>query len=302
MDAFDTAELAPSSEIAPVGCIPYEKEYEGYWRALRGAIQREEVSDRGATISDLLIDNNPGHYTAWEYRRKWAVQEGLVNEEIEYATEQVVSNPKNYQVWHHHRRLVEILDKPVDALELTQDSLEQDAKNYHAWSYRQWIVKKFDLFSNELEFVSKLIDADVRNNSAWNYRYFLIRETKFDPHSRVVEEPSLVQETSYAIRKSRLAPHNESPWNYIRALARLARIPLADVVGLVDAVRPSNPQTTIENRFTAHMYADILTESDSSADKEAAAKLFQKLMESDPCRRRFWEHKLSTLQKSISRP
>eukprot|EP00189_Rhodosorus_marinus_P008564 CAMPEP_0184754310 /NCGR_PEP_ID=MMETSP0315-20130426/44557_1 /TAXON_ID=101924 /ORGANISM="Rhodosorus marinus, Strain UTEX LB 2760" /LENGTH=181 /DNA_ID=CAMNT_0027233727 /DNA_START=178 /DNA_END=721 /DNA_ORIENTATION=+ len=167
MDAFDTSELAPSSETSPVGCILYEKVYKGYWRALRGAIEREEISDRGAVISDLIIDDNPGHYTAWEYRRKWAVQEGLVEEEIQYAAEQVVSNPKNYQVWHHHRRLVEILDKPVDALELTQNSLKQDAKNYHAWSYRQWIVKKFNLFSNEHEFVSKLIDADVRNNSAW---------------------------------------------------------------------------------------------------------------------------------------
>ena len=61
-----------------------------------------------------------------------------------------------------------------------------------------------------------MIRADLRNNSAWNYRYSIIQDTtKFSPE--VIE-----REIKFTIEKIKLAPSNESAWNYLKGYVHLS--------------------------------------------------------------------------------
>jgi protein farnesyltransferase/geranylgeranyltransferase type-1 subunit alpha len=127
-------------------------------------------------------------------------------------TDQIItSNPKNYQVWQHRKCLIERLGHAANELAFTKQMIDKDSKNYHAWQHRQWIVDKFELFDNEIEYMTKLLHDDLRNNSAWNHRYFVLEKAK-----RL--RTSLETEIDFCLSKIKLAPDNESVWNYLRGI------------------------------------------------------------------------------------
>lgn len=90
--------------------------------------------------------------------------------------------------------------------------IRQDSKNYHCWQQRQWLVNDFNEFDEELDYTEELIDDDIRNNSAWNHRYYVIRNTTG------FVDPVLDSETRFTCHKIRLAPNNESAWNYLKGI------------------------------------------------------------------------------------
>jgi protein farnesyltransferase/geranylgeranyltransferase type-1 subunit alpha len=89
--------------------------------------------------------------------------------------------------------------------------LENDSKNYHAWSYRQYLIERHGLWEYEIVDVHRLILNDVRNNSAWNQRFFVISKGP-EP----ITDEIITREIVYAIGMIHMAPHNESPWAYLR--------------------------------------------------------------------------------------
>lgn len=127
-----------------------------------------------------------------------------------------------------------------------------DSKNYHGWSHRQWCLHFFaryspadaaageqqpraDVFAAELVYINSLLDTDVRNNSAWNQRFFvhshaaaaaaaLQAGTPAPPsaqsHAAPFAPEVIASELSYTSGRLALAPHNESPWNYLEGLTR----------------------------------------------------------------------------------
>ena len=73
--------------------------------------------------------------------------------------------------------------------------------------------------------MNRLLDEDVRNNSAWNQRYFLLKDSLTDT--------LFDQEVQFIIDKIHLAPNNESPWNYLKGLVRLAKRNFSSIPSIV---------------------------------------------------------------------
>ena len=62
---------------------------------------------------------------------------------------------------------------------------------------------------------TKMLEEDVRNNSAWNHRYYVLLET-----GKMKEDDFLEKEVDFCLSKIKLAPNNESAWNYLRGILR----------------------------------------------------------------------------------
>jgi len=173
-----------------------------------------------------------------------------------------------------------------EELQLTADVLDMDSKNYHAWSHRQWCLNFFsrpsaaagasaggapalDVFGLELRYVAELLDADVRNNSAWNQRFFVrTRAPQFvdataaattdstaqgsadsTPRAHPMSAAVLHEELAFTAVKLLLAPHNESPWNFLEGLLRQPRFDAEhrkEMLHLIAALPPGRPGASEE--------------------------------------------------------
>lgn len=216
---------------------------------------KKEYSPRCLQLTQHIISMNPAHYTVWLYR--FSIAQALavpITDEIAWLNEVSLENLKNYQIWHHRRLLLDhhyptIASDPEAVAALArseQDFLTQilaeDTKNYHVWSYRQYMVPKLGIFGDgEVRAAEALIDEDVRNNSAWSHRFFVVFSdpahttpgslaTQPDP---AVPAAVLDREVAYAQAKARLAPQNQSPWNYLRGVLVKGGRPLASVADFV---------------------------------------------------------------------
>ncbi|KAJ2709635.1 CAAX geranylgeranyltransferase alpha subunit [Coemansia spiralis] len=231
----DVTPLPQDDGENPICPIAYPDEYREVMDYLRAVMAQGEVSQRALALTARAIETNPGHYTAWVYRKR-LVEELAVDiaDELAWVGEISERYPKNYQLWHHRESLVERLLDPAEARLLTEDeriahptirrelqflasAIDEESKNFHAWSYRQWLVAKYDLWDQELAFVDTMINQDVRNNSAWNQRYFVVLHGR-DPAAATVDAALVQREIAYAIESIKCAPNNESPWSYIVGL------------------------------------------------------------------------------------
>lgn len=83
------------------------------------------------------------------------------------------------------------------------------------------------MFDNELMYVDKLIAADVRNNSAWNQRIFVLKYTGLSPETLQVE-------LRYVMNRIQIVKENESSWNFLRGILKLAGVKTVDQYPEVD--------------------------------------------------------------------
>ncbi|KAI8323845.1 hypothetical protein GQ54DRAFT_257615 [Martensiomyces pterosporus] len=203
----------------PICPIAYTDEYKEMMDYFRAVIAKGEVSERALKLSSRVIEENPGHYTVWVYRKK-LIQElsASLEDELDWISEIADMHPKNYQLWHHREAIVQsLLDPKERELQFLASAIDEDSKNFHAWSYRQWLVRTYGIWDQELAFIDTMIAQDVRNNSAWNQRYFALLANR--PSTDAVLVGQVVsREIEYAVDKIKLAPNNESPWSYIVGL------------------------------------------------------------------------------------
>ncbi|ORX91365.1 farnesyl transferase in complex with biphenyl inhibitor [Basidiobolus meristosporus CBS 931.73] len=198
----------------PLAPIAYAADYVQAMDYYRALAKVEEISQRALDLTSYIIEMNPAHYTIWIYREKLLFSLGKdLSEELDYIDEFAEENPKCYQLWHHRQAVVDKLGDPSRELNFVNGILAEDSKNYHAWSYRQWINIRFALWDQELSDIDSLLTSDVRNNSAWNQRYFVLTNR---PNKLSLE--TIEAEIAYTISKIRLAPHNESPWVFLRGI------------------------------------------------------------------------------------
>jgi protein farnesyltransferase/geranylgeranyltransferase type-1 subunit alpha len=198
----------------PVAVIQYTPRFANTFDYFRAILEKDERSERALDLTTECIQLNPANYTVWYFRRE--VLKDLktdLSEELDFMDDIINRHNKNYQVWHHRKCICEMMGDASREKKFTQEILELDSKNYHAWQHRQWVVKSFNDWEGEIEYTDILIHDDVRNNSAWNHRHFVISNTSGWNDTKVID-----REVDYTLGKIKLAPNNESPWNYLRGV------------------------------------------------------------------------------------
>lgn len=284
---------------------------------LRAVMAAEEHSPRALRLTALVINLNPAHYTVWLYRFQIIkALELSVPDEIAWLNEVALDNLKNYQIWHHRQLLLDHYfplifsdDDAVKALARSESRflatmLAEDTKNYHVWSYRQYMVRKLGHWGPaELGAAQSLIEEDVRNNSAWSHRFFLVFRNPASStdgcgpaeHDPKVPQETIDREAAYAKEKISLAPQNQSPWNYLRAVlakgGRKLETEAAVAEGLVSGL--GTEQESVKSSHALDFLADVYAER---GDKEKARLCLQRLGEKwDPIREGYWKYRTQQL-------
>ncbi|KXX73325.1 Protein farnesyltransferase/geranylgeranyltransferase type-1 subunit alpha [Madurella mycetomatis] len=304
-----------------LAAIAYPAHYAEAMAYLRAVMQAQEYSPRCLRLTEYIIDMNPAHYTVWLYRAAnvFALKLPLFDE-IEWLNQIALENLKNYQIWHHRHLLVEnyypaIADDPdavarftVSEREFLQKILAMDTKNYHVWSYRSYLVGKLRAWGSEEErqAIEAMIDHDVRNNSAWSHRFFLVFSnpehattgvgaTQPDPK---VPQAIIDREIEYTMEKIRLAPQNQSGWNYLRGvlvkggrkLASVEKFASEFVKGLGEGEETEDVQSTHALDLLAEIYVE-------KGDKEKADLSLRRLGQKwDQIRFGYWEWRRKSLE------
>jgi len=283
---------------------------------LRAVMALKEHTPRCLKLTERIVDMNPSHYTVWLYR--FDIVKALnipIPDELLWLNELSLEHLKNYQIWHHRQQLIDLyyptLQSDETAIaELTNNEhsflaqiLQKDTKNYHVWSYRQYLVRKLGLWDSteEMRSIAAMINDDVRNNSAWSHRFFLIfsNPTQSTPDSHATEHDPKVpasiidREISYTQEKIRLAPQNQSPWNYLRGvvvkggrrLENLREFAESFVTGLGEG----EEKEQVRSSHALDLLADIYKEA---GEKEKADLCLRRLGEKwDRIREGYWSYR-----------
>ncbi|KAI4144640.1 MAG: hypothetical protein LQ341_002605 [Variospora aurantia] len=296
----------------PLAAIAYSEEYREAMEYLRAVMASDEKSERVLELTEHIISMNPAHYTVWLYRANTLFEiqketqsdlQGDILEELRWLDGISLRHLKNYQIWHHRQTLMSHLPSlPSTELPFLARMFAKDAKNYHVWSYRQWLVRHFSLWDTELPYIETLLATDVRNNSAWNHRWYVLFGQHVDPNSgkgmdevgNIVDEDLIDKEVEYAQAKIRLAPQNQSPWNYLRGLLRkrgslleckgFAEEFVGDVDGDGKGCRSSHALD-----FLADCWAEEKEAEKAGKALELLAKRF------DPIRKNYWNYRRGLL-------
>ncbi|KAK4178371.1 putative farnesyltransferase [Triangularia setosa] len=299
-----------------LAAIAYSPDYAEAMSYLRAVMHSKEYSPRCLKLTEYIIHLNPAHYTVWLFRAAniFALKLPILDE-ITWLNQIALENLKNYQIWHHRHLLVENYYPSISSDEaalsafanserdfLTQ-ILAEDTKNYHVWSYRSWLVGKLGTWSNpeELKSTEDLIDQDVRNNSAWSHRFYLVFSdpencTPGNRYAATEADPKVPgwivdREVKYAEEKIRLAPQNQSGWNYLRGVLVKGGRELNSVRGFaeefVKGLGGGEEGEEVRSSHALDLLAEIYKET---GEREKADLCLRRLMEKwDRIRGGYWQ-------------
>jgi len=215
--------------------------------------------------------------------------------EIDWLNSISLKHIKNYQIWHHRQTIISHVGSPEGEADFLTQMFEKDAKNYHVWSYRHWLVRKFDLWDQgELEETERLLRRDVRNNSAWNHRWFLVfgREQE-------VSETVWDREYEYAKDAIRVAPQNESPWNYLRGLLKKNGKQYKDLVTFAEEFASIDEGAKVRSSYALDFLATAYSEESAKTD-EAMRALDLLANKYDPVRCNYWNYRKSLITEGLA--
>ncbi|KAI6856698.1 protein prenylyltransferase [Hortaea werneckii] len=294
----------------PLAAIAYSDDYSETMAYLRAVMAAHEHSPRVLELTEDLIDMNPAHYTVWLYRAETLLAIGAdLREELEWLNEVALTHQKNYQIWHHRNLIVDKLCAEHGAQEdeglwkaecaFVEAMFDRDAKNYHVWSYRQWLVRRFGLWDkDELEFTERMLQRDIRNNSAWNHRWFVVngREEKANAGDGKpgVSDPDIrAREIKFAQDAIAKTPQNQSPWNYLRGVARKTGMSLVHLKGFAEQYASLKEPDVVRSSFALDLLADIYKEEKKTEEAREVLDLLARRY--DPIRKNYWEYRKGLL-------
>lgn len=308
----DVTPIPQNDGPTPLAPIAYSDEFKQSIGLLRACMKCEEYSERALAVTAAVIEQNPAHYTAWEYRyqilkaigkdvipkEQWFVAdvEPPVVEIGTWLDDICLENPKNYQVWNYRQHL-----EVPGSLEFYRGEhvfvdmvLADDSKNFHAWSHLKWAVRRggIELFNTteELKYSDGFLEKDVRNNSAWSFRFFVWDNDKDQP---LADKDKFDDEVEFVIRKIDLAPQNESAWNYMSGLFARYKRDIAQLEGLClqyASVKGDLPD--INSMYALEMLGDIYAASGKVNEAEEALRRLKTMV---PMRSGYWDYKLRKL-------
>lgn len=310
----DVQPIAQNDGPNSVVAIAYSEAFSqtmGYFRAI---LARGELSPRSLALTQDVIEQNSANYAAWSFRRQclFACNSNLT-EELSRVAIIARSSPKNYQLWHHRRSLIEKIVGSITPAEQSTSNqallnatlnneisfiesiLPLDDKNYHAWSHRQWLVRTFPhLMEAELPLVNELLLIDVRNNSAWNHRMFV-----FETLSKK-GVMNISSEIEWSLNHLDRAPHNESAWNFIRALLKHPECSPESRQSIISRAltytQPIDEDNDTDNTHAQSLLIDAFKNSSKKGERDMARTLCEDLAERvDPVREKFWMYKASLI-------
>ncbi|ETS76682.1 hypothetical protein PFICI_12069 [Pestalotiopsis fici W106-1] len=320
----DWDDVIPVPQTEPEGAlasIAYPDDYAESTAYLRAVMIAKEYSPRCLKLTEHIISMNPAHYTVWLYR--FSIVQALdipLLDELAWLNEVALEHQKNYQIWHHRQLLLDhyypqIRDSPDEVRRFAAserafmtDMFADDAKNYHVWTYRQYAVRKLGTWDDDAELASiaTMVDEDVRNNSAWSHRFFLVfsdpRNTTPGSHATghdpAVPADIVDREIQYAEDKIKLAPQNQSPWNYLKGVLVKGGRKLGTVRDYaeqyVDNLGSNDEQ--VRSSYALELLADIYAEA---GEKEKADLCLRRLGEKwDRIRLGYWEWKRMEINKA----
>jgi protein farnesyltransferase/geranylgeranyltransferase type-1 subunit alpha len=296
----------------PIAPIAYSEQFKETMGLLRACMKKEEYSDRALALTGAVIDQNPAHYTVWEYRYQilkrigkslipadqWFVAdvEPPVVEIGTWLDDTCLDSPKNYQVWNYRQHL----EVPGSLAFYRGEHafvaivLDDDSKNFHAWSHLKWTVRKgreYFTTAEELKFSEQFLEEDIRNNSAWSYRYFVFDN---DPKKPLTNSDRFREEVEFVQGKIDLAPQNESAWNYLRGLYSKYEKDIGDLEGLcLQYASVSGELPEINSMYALELLEDIYVKQ---GKVELADEALTRLENLVPMRKGYWNYKRRKLQ------
>lgn len=311
----DVTPVALEEPEGALAAIAYPDDYAEAVSYLRAVMLRKEYSPRCLRLTEHVIRLNPAHYTVWLYRASILFALGVpVPEEMAWLNGVALANLKNYQIWHHRHLLVDQYFPAIERDEAAREEfaqketefmtrmLEEDAKNYHVWSYRSFLVRKLGLWKaageRERRLVEEMVDQDVRNNSAWSHRFFVVfsdPEQSTEGSGATEHDPKVPgaivdREIAYALDKIRLAPQNQSPWNYLRGVLVKGGRKLGSVreaaEEYVKSLGTEEEEEEVRSTHALDLLAEIYAEQ---GEREKADLCLKRLAEKwDPIRAGYW--------------
>ncbi|KAH6649160.1 alpha subunit of hypothetical CAAX farnesyltransferase [Truncatella angustata] len=319
----DWDDVIPIPQTEPEGAlasIAYPEDYAESTSYLRAVMAAEEYSPRCLKLTENIIYMNPAHYTVWLYR--FSVIQHLnipLLDELDWLNEVAMEHQKNYQIWHHRQLLLDhyypsIKDTPdqvkrfaKNERDFMMDMFSEDAKNYHVWTYRQYAVRRLGMWDvDELQSIAGMIDQDVRNNSAWSHRFFLVfsdpnnttKDSHATEHDPAVPADIVGREIDYAQQKIKLAPQNQSTWNYLKGVLIKGGRKLGSVGEYVELYvnNLGEEGEQVRSSHALELLADIYAEA---GEKEKADLCLRRLGDKwDPIRLGYWEWKRTQIAES----
>lgn len=162
--------------------IDYDKEYEMAIKVLDMVITTNEHSRHVLQLTDYIVNQCEGHYTAWSLRRRCLSSPTDLDSEMQWISRYTADCPKNYQLWQHRMHIFVAVMRAHDGdaervgeeLEEVAEELARNPKNYHAWQYRQWVISEYSVnVEKELELCKSMLKEDPFNNSVYNHLIFM---------------------------------------------------------------------------------------------------------------------------------
>ena len=319
--------------------IDFSSKFMTVFALFQEALKRNELSERTLNLTKACIFLNPANYTIWYFRRLILFELNKdLNEEItfiskftwivksviqwitmvDYVVDQcdlmliliylslshldniIADNQKNYQIWQHRKCIVKRLKDASKEKEFTRHVLLNDSKNYHCWQYRQWFINKFNLLDGELEYTNNLLTVDLRNNSAWNHRYYVLDRLGKLANKDGAEFKS---ELEFVIDKIRLAPNNESSWNYLIGILGDKRLNEHQIVNeFIDELEKNGVLSAFYFSFRLDQLMLKLEKQADAETVERALQLTRSLATvHDRIREKYWNFIGQTIEKKYSK-
>ena len=107
-------------------------------------------------------------------------------------------------------------------------------------------------------------------------------------------EPEIVErEMEFAKEKIRLAPQNQSPWNYLRGVVKKREGGLGVLKAFAEEFADVGREDDVRSSHALDLLADVYAEE---REKERAGKALELLARRyDPIRRNYWNYRRSLL-------